>query len=82
LIDTLSSVSTLSDLTLFLTKLLGAIGFGASVLISSSFSGDDSSVYFTSVVLPGRLYLAELFFSGVITSSDKTASAIVGIISC
>ena len=82
LIEFLESVSSFSDLTLFLIKLLGAIGFGASVLISSTFSGDDSSAYTISVVLPGKLYRAELIFSGVMTSSDTAASAIVGIKSC
>ena len=82
LIEFLESVSSFSDVTLFLIKLLGAIGFGASVLISSTFSGDDSSAYTISVVLPGKLYRAELIFSGVMTSSDTAASAIVGIKSC
>ena len=82
LIEFLESVSSFSDVTLFLIKLLGAIGFGASVLISSTFSGDDSSAYTISVVLPGKLYRAELIFSGVMTSSETAASAIVGIKSC
>ena len=82
LIEFLESVSSFSDVTLFLIKLLGAIGIGASVLISSTFSGDDSSAYTISVVLPGKLYRAELIFSGVMTSSDTAASAIVGIKSC
>ena len=82
LIEFLESVSSFSDVTLFLIKPLGAIGFGASVLISSTFSGDDSSAYTISVVLPGKLYRAELIFSGVMTSSDTAASAIVGINSC
>ena len=82
MIEFLESVSSFSDVTLFLIKLLAAIGFGASVLISSTFSGDDSSAYITSVVLPGKLYRAELIFSGVMTSSETAASAIVGIKSC
>ena len=82
MIEFLESVSSFNDVTLFLIKLLGAIGFGASVLISSTFSGDDSSANITSVVLPGKLYRAELIFSGVMTSSDTAASAIVGIKSC
>ena len=82
LIEFLESVSNFSYVTLFLIKLLGAIGFGASVLNSSTFSGDDSSAYTISVVLPGKLYRAELIFSGVMTSSDTAASAIVGIKSC
>lgn len=82
LIEFLESVSNFNDVTLFLIKLLGAIGFGASVLISSTFSGDDFSDYTISIVLPGKLYRAELIFSGVMTSSDTAASAILGINSC
>jgi hypothetical protein len=81
-IEFLESVSRFSVVTLFLIILLRAIGFGASVLISSTYSGDDSRAYTISVVLPGKLYRAELIFSGVMTSSDTAASAIVGIKSC
>ncbi len=79
MIKFLESISGFSDVTLLLIKLLRAIGFGASYLISSAFSGDDSDAFFISVVLSGKLYRVELIFSGVMTSSDTAASAIVGI---
>lgn len=82
MIEFLTAFSVFCETILVLTKLLWAIGFGASVLISSMFSGDKSKFYWNSAVFSGKLYLASLFFSGVITSSNTAASTIVGINSC